>query len=131
MRAVITDPLILFKIIFGIPLSMKYQHYLKYQQTFPQPDVACSYVHFAQRTEFYLCLRTQSIGIILSIQISDNRYFYLCQGISLHAMCVFICVTTRYKMLAVSATVAGVLLNNQYQLQQLFSSGIFVFIYFF
>lgn len=80
---------------------------------------------------FYPCLRTQSIGKILSIQIYDNRYFYLRQGISLHAMCVCICVTTRYKMLAVSATVAGVLLNNQYQLQQLFSSGIFVFIYFF
>lgn len=80
---------------------------------------------------FYPCLRTQSIGKILSIQISDNRYFYLFLGISVHTMCVCICVTTRYKMLAVSATVAGVLLNNQYQLQQLFSSGIFVFIYFF
>lgn len=80
---------------------------------------------------FYLCLRTQSIGKILSIQISDNRYFYLCLGISLHAICVCICVITRYKMLAVSATVAGVLLNNQYQLQQLFCSGIFFLFLFF
>lgn len=76
--------LILLKTGVDIPLSVKYQYYLEYPQLFSQLDVVYLYVYFApceRQNYVYPRVHTQNICEILSIQVSDSRYFYVQRSI--------------------------------------------------